>query len=111
MKSLKTIALTLSITSSTVFAAGFHTCEGKVLDLVTRATPEMTDVSISGMRGWAKLRYGGDNVMDMRDRQFSMLLAAQLANKPVILEFEDSNLTCSDDHRGMLIRYVRIKTQ
>jgi hypothetical protein len=89
-------------------AGGFHTCEGEILNIVTRATPEDTQVSIKGMNGYARLGFGGDAFKNLHERQFSMLLAAHLAGRKVKLEFENSNLDCSYNHSGIKIRYVMI---
>jgi hypothetical protein len=89
-------------------AAGWHYCAGKITNLVTRATPEDSQVAIENMNGFAQLGYGGSTYKEMQQRQFSMLLAAFTAGKSVILEFEDSSLTCSSNHTGLLIRYVHL---
>ncbi|WP_444889973.1 hypothetical protein [Microbulbifer sp. DLAB2-AA] len=98
----------LVLISQSSLAAGFHTCTGEVTRLVTRATGEGTQVNISGMNGSAKLGFGGDSYSKLHDRQFSMLLSAQMSGKKVKLEFEDNSISCSDDHDYVLIRYVSI---
>jgi hypothetical protein len=94
--------------SNIATAGGYHYCTGMVKDLVTRGTNENTQVLIEGMNGWARIGYGGESYSDMQDRQFSMLLAAYLAGRPVTVEFDSSTLNCASDHTGMLIRYVRV---
>lgn len=89
---------------------GFHYCEGKVLEIVTRASAEGTNVRIEGMYGWAKIGFGGSAEAEMHERQFSMLLSAYVADKTVILEFyADNQMTCTSNHDNLLIRYVRLK--
>lgn len=106
MKYLLFLILFLPIKS---FASGFHYCTGQVIDIVTRASHEGTSVKIEGMNGFATLDFGDESYKELRDRQFSMLIAAQMAGKKVTLEFIDKNLTCADDHNNVPIRYVRIK--
>jgi len=89
-------------------AAGFHYCSGKITNLVTRSTIENTRVMLEGMTGSAQLGYGGSTQSDMQQRQFSMLLAAYLAGKSVTLEFDDSSLSCANNHDTVLIRYVSL---
>ena len=101
------IAISVSPLSN---ASGFHYCTGKITTLITRATTEDSQVAIEGMTGRARLGYGGSSQIDMQNRQFSMLLSAQMAGKAVTLEFEDNSLTCSDDHQNMLIRFVQISS-
>ncbi len=90
------------------FAGNTHACKGKVVSIVTRASFEDTQVVIEGLSGAARLGYGGDQYRHLHERQFATLLAAYMAEKPVILEFLDSTGTCSDDHNGTLIRYVAL---
>ncbi|WP_444930311.1 hypothetical protein ACJJIF_21615 [Microbulbifer sp. SSSA002] len=98
----------LMLTSQASVAAGFHYCTGEVTRIVTRATTEDTKLAIKGMNGYAKLGFGGDSYDKMHDRQFSMLLSAQMSGKEVTLEFEDNSMDCDDDHNDILIRYVSI---
>jgi hypothetical protein len=63
------------------------------------------------MNGWAILNFGDASMQEMRERQFRMLLPAQLAEKNVVLEFLGGGISCSDPHTGIPIRYVRIKSQ
>ena len=100
------LAALLMMISQSVFANGLHYCSGKITALVTRATIETTHVRIEGMTGWAQLGYGGGTQSEMHKRQFSMLLAAYMAGKPVILEFENQALTCASDHTNLPIRFV-----
>jgi hypothetical protein len=95
--------------SSSSFAAGFHYCNGKIIDLVTRASSEGTSVRIEGMNGFATVGFGGDAQSKMHDRQFSMLIAAYMAGKEVTLEFVDNTKTCTDDHNNVQLRYVRFR--
>ncbi len=90
-------------------AAGYHACTGKILGIVTRASAEDTQVRIEGMNGYARLGFGGSSYSKMHDRQFTMLLSAYMADKPVTLEFLDNTKTCSDDHYGVLIRFVQLR--
>ncbi|WP_153301832.1 hypothetical protein [Endozoicomonas arenosclerae] len=107
---MRKITLTvLLLVTQLSFAEGFHYCSGKITDIVTRATSEVTKVSIEGMTGWASLGYGGDQYKEMHDRQFSMLLSAYMAGKPVTLEFLDSSMSCDSNHDSMQIRYVRVR--
>jgi len=106
MKNLMFVVLVAA--SQITHASGFHYCAGKVTNLVTRASPEESQVTIEGMTGWARLGYGGTSQSEMHKRQFSMLLSAYMAGKSVTLEFEDSLLNCSDNHDDLLIRYVRL---
>ena len=100
------LILVLSIPSA--FATtGFHTCTGKVLDFVTRANNEDTEVRIENMNGAARLNFGTEEHQNRRDRQFAMLLAAYAGSYSVTLEFLDNSLSCTDDHRGLPIRFVR----
>lgn len=109
MKS-KTITIFLALlVPVSAYSADTHYCSGMVTDIITRATWENTQIRIEGMNGWARIGYGGDQNENMHDRQFSMLLSAYIAGKSVTLEFDDQTLSCSDDHDGTLIRYVRLR--
>ena len=87
-------------------AAGFHYCTGKITSLITRASPEESQVTLEGMNGGAQLGYGGGTYAEMQKRQFSMLLATYMAGKPVTLELDDSSLNCQSNHAGLLVRFV-----
>ncbi|WP_444933681.1 hypothetical protein [Microbulbifer sp. JTAC008] len=110
MKKISAFILTALISESCL-ATGFHYCTGEITRIVTRSTGEGTQVSIEGMNGSAKIGYGGDSFSKMHDRQFSMLLSAQMAGKEVKLEFEDNSMSCEDDHNHVLIRFVNIDSQ
>lgn len=91
--------------------ADFHYCTGEVVDMVTRGSDEGTAVKIDGLNNFAVLGYGGESYKDMHERQFSMLLSALMSNTKVTLEFvnKDGVTSCSDDHKGVFVRYVRIR--
>jgi hypothetical protein len=109
--SMKRTLLTLLLLTAaqSTFAGGFHQCTGKITKLVTRATGEGTQLTMQGLNGAPRVGFGGSAQSDKHERQFSMLLAAHLAGRPVRLEFEDSSLDCSSNHNGILIRYVMIE--
>ena len=107
---LLTISVFILLSST---ANAFHTCSGKVLDIITRATAEDTKVRIENMEGFAKLGYyEGDDENEARylhERQFAMIMAAFLADQTISLEFVRDDLSCSDSHSNELIRYVRMR--
>lgn len=104
----------VSVLLDTAFAnSAFHYCGGRVVDIVTRSSSENTQVRLEGLNGWAKLGYGRSEYAPMRHRQFTMLLAAYLADQAVLLEFVNRSggpQQCNDVH-GFEdeIRYVRLR--
>jgi len=106
----RTVFFALLLASQCSVAAGFHYCTGKVTSLITRSSVEESTVGLEGMTGGAKIGYGGSGYTEMQKRQFSMLLAAYTAGKPVTLEFEDSAMTCASNHEGVLLRFVMLKS-
>lgn len=94
--------------ASAVNAAGFHYCNGKVIDIITRGSDEGTQVRVDGMNGWGTIGYGGDAQKEMHKRQIAMLLTGYALGKAIQLEFEDDSVNCSMDHNNRLIRFVRL---
>ena len=107
MKNVIYLVIVLLISGKSM-AGNTYACTGKVLTIVTRASSEDTQIKIEGLTGMPRLGFGGDQYRHLHERQFATLLAAYMAGKSVTLEFLGSGISCSEDHQGVLIRYVAI---